>query len=162
EKPDGLHCMVEYSTDLFDRSTIQQFTEHFRMMLEGIAADPDQLIGEIPILSAKEREQVLLGWNQASLEPSAFSSLHQFFEAQARQTPEAPALVAGTQRVTYRELNERANQIAHRLMKLGAGPEILVGVFLERTANLLPTILGVLKSGSAYVPLDPMYPPERL
>jgi len=162
EKPDGLHCMVEYSTDLFDRSTIQRFIEHFRMMLEGIAANPDQLIAQIPILSVKEREQVLVGWNQATLASSAITTLHQFFEEQVRKTPDAAALVVGSQRLTYRELNERANQIAHRLTKLGAGPEILVGVFLERTTNLLPAILGVLKSGSAYVPLDPMYPRERL
>jgi amino acid adenylation domain-containing protein len=162
EKPDGLHCMVEYSTDLFDRSTIQRFIEHFRMMLEGIAADPDQLIAEIPILPAKEREQVVLGWNQASLKASATGSLHQCFEEQVRKTPDSSALIVGKQRLTYRELNERANQIAHRLITLGVGPEILVGVFLERTASLLPAILGVLKSGAAYVPLDPMYPRERL
>jgi amino acid adenylation domain-containing protein/FkbH-like protein len=162
EKPDGLHCMVEYSTDLFDRSTIVRFIEHFRMLLEGIAADPDQPVAEIPILPPKEQEQVLVGWNRATLEPGKIASLHQFFEEQVRKTPDAPALVSGTSRLSYRELNERANRIANRLIKLGTGPEILVGVFVERTSHLLPAILGVLKSGSAYVPLDPMYPRERL
>ena len=151
EKPDGLHCMVEYSTDLFDRSTIVRFLEHFRMLLEGITSNPDQSIAEIPILPATEREQVLVGWNQTTLEPGEISSLHQFFEQQVLKSPHAPAVICGTQRLTYRELNERANQIAHHLLKLGAGPEILVGVFLERTSNLLPAILGVLKSGAAYV-----------
>ncbi len=162
EKPDGLHCMVEYSTDLFDRSTIVRFLDHFRMLLEGIAAAPDQAIAEIPILPAREREQVLVGWNEATLDASNVPSLHGFFEQQVRKTPHAIAVMSGTQRLTYRELNERANQIAHRLIRLGAGPELLVGVFLERTSDLLPAILGVLKSGSAYVPLDPMYPRERL
>jgi amino acid adenylation domain-containing protein len=162
EKPDGLHCMVEYSTDLFDRSTIVRFLEHFRMLLEGITSNPDRSIAEIPILPATEREQVLVGWNQTTLQPSEICSLHQFFEQQVLKSPQAPAVICGTQRLTYRELNGRANQIAHRLLKLGAGPELLVGVFLERTSNLLPAILGVLKSGAAYVPLDPMYPRERL
>ncbi|PYV64568.1 MAG: non-ribosomal peptide synthetase, partial [Acidobacteria bacterium] len=162
EKPDGLHCMVEYSTDLFDRSTIVRFLEHFRMLLEGITSNPDRSIAEMPVLPATEREQVLVGWNQTTLKPGEISSLHQFFEQQVLKTPQAPAIICGTQRLTYRELNDRANQIAHHLLNLGAGPEILVGVFLERTSNLLPAILGVLKSGAAYVPLDPMYPRERL
>ncbi len=162
EKPEGLSCMVEYSTDLFDATTIQRFLSHFRMLLEGIVANPDQRIAEILLLAAPEREQIVVQWNKTDVDYPRDVCLHQFIERQAERTPTAVAVVWGGERRTYRELNTRANQLAHYLRKLGATPEVLVGVFLERNVDLLVAILAVLKSGSAYVPLDPVYPRERL
>ena len=162
EKPEGLIATLEYSTEMFDDSTIQRMMEHFRILLEAIAEDPDRRIGELPLLTEQERRQVVVEWNDTHQDFLREHVLHEFTEKQAERTPDAPAIVFGDQRLTYGELNARANQVAHYLMKRGACPEALVGIYCERSADMLVGILGVLKAGSAYVPLDPNYPKQRI
>ncbi len=162
EVPDGLMMRVEYCTDLFEEATITRALSHFQRLLEGTIAHPEHKSSQLPILGEEERCKVLVEFAADEAEFPAELRLHDFFEVTAGRVPGATALTCGNQRVTYRELNTRANQIAHHLIKLGAGPEVLVGVFMERTPDLLAAILGVLKSGSAYVPLDPNYPQERI
>ncbi len=162
EKPEGLSCMVEYSTDLFDASTIQRFLEHFRVLLESIATNPDRRIAELPMLSMQEREQIVVTWNDTHKDYPRELSLHQLIEDQVERTPDAPALVFESEQLTYREVNARANQLAHHLRKLGVGPDVLVGICAERSIEMVVGLLGIMKAGGAYVPIDPDYPRERL
>ncbi|HEY0735991.1 MAG TPA: amino acid adenylation domain-containing protein, partial [Herpetosiphonaceae bacterium] len=161
EVPDGLQGAIEYATDLFDAETIARLADHFQQLLQAIVAAPHQRVTVLPILTAAERQQ-LLRWNQTALAVPDVGSIPQAFEAQAARTPEATALIVGTQRLTYHELNQRANQLAHALRERGIGPEVRVGVCLHRTADLVVALLAVLKAGGAYAPLDPAYPAERL
>ena len=162
ETPDGVLLRVEYDTDLFDDATILRALGHYEKLLDGIAARPDDRISELPLLGDDERRKILVEFNQTAVEFPKTDLLHDFVARQAQRTPDAPAIVFGNQRLTYRELNDRANQLAHYLIKQGAGPEVLVGIYFERSADMLVAILGVIKSGSAYVPLDPNYPEERI
>ena len=162
EKPDGLHCMVEYSTDLFDSQTMDRFLGHFEVLLEGITANPDQAIADLPILTPAERQQIVVDWNRTEVEYPRTRSLHQFIEEQVEKTPDAPALVFESKQLTYRELNARANQLAHHLRKMGVGPEVLVGICAERSLEMVIGLLGIVKAGGAYVPLDPDHPRDRL
>jgi amino acid adenylation domain-containing protein len=162
ESAEGLRATIEYNTDLFEQSTIERLLGHFQVLLEGAVAHPDSRIGQLPMLAEAERRKVLVEFNATEREFPSGLGLHHLLEQAAQRTPGATAVVCGKKRTTYRELNSRANQIAHHLIKQGAGPGALVGVFLERNSDLLPAILGVLKSGAAYVPLDPGYPRERL
>lgn len=162
EKADGLACLVEYSTDLFDAATIERFHDHFRVLLEAIVADPDQAITDLPILCEDERHQVVVEWNRTQMEYDHDVCLHRMIEQQVEKTPDAPALVFESQQLSYRELNARANQLAHHLRKLGVGPEILAGVCTERSIEMVVALLAVMKAGGAYVPLDPDHPRDRL
>ena len=162
ERPDGLHLYAEYSTDLFHATTIQRFLSHYQLLLEMVLENPDRCISDISILTEEERQQVVSQWNDTQTDHDRESSLHKFFEEQAERSPDAPALISGSELITYGELNSRANQLAHYLRKLGAGPEVLVGIYSERSTAMLVGILGILKAGSAYVPLDPNYPKERI
>ena len=153
---------VVYSTDLFDHATIERMTGHFVTLLEGIVADPDQRLSEFPLLTSSERHQLLVEWNDTAVDYPSDKCVHQLFEEQVERTPDAVAVVFEDQELTYRELNERANQLAHHLMARGVGPETLVGLCLERSAELVVGILGILKAGGAYVPLDADYPTQRL
>ena len=162
ETPDGIRGRFEFNTDLFNSDTIERMLGHYETLLMRALGKPSQPVASISLLTEKERQQVVFGWNADKLVVPANECLHHLFEEQARRTPKATAVIVGKKKISYRELNERANQIAHSLMKLGAGPEVLVGVFLERNEHLLPAILGVLKTGAAYVPLDPSYPKERV
>ncbi len=165
EAPDGLGGEFEYNTDLFDAATIDRMIEHFRTLLEGIVANPEGRVSALPLLSAAEREQVLLGWNDTRTTDSAVQCcVHQLFERQVERAPGAIAVEtpATATRMTFRELNGRANQLAHRLRSLGVGPDVRVGICMERSTELVIGILGILKAGGAYVPLDPAYPAERL
>ena len=162
ETPDGIRGRFEFNTDLFNSDTIERMLGHYETLLMRALENPSQRAASISLLTEKEQQQVVFGWNADKLDVPATECLHHLFEEQARRTPKATAVVVGKKKLTYRELNERANQIAHSLIKLGAGPEVLVGVFLERNEHLLPAILGVLKAGAAYVPLDPNYPQERI
>jgi amino acid adenylation domain-containing protein len=162
EKPEGLSCMVEYSTDLFDDATIERFLGHLQVLLGSIVANPDCRIADLPLLTLPERQQILTEWNSTGREFPRERSLHQFIEEQVERTPDATALVFESQRLTYRELNARANQLAHRLRKMGVGPEVLVGICAERSVEMVVGLLGILKAGGAYVPIDPSYPKERL
>jgi amino acid adenylation domain-containing protein len=164
EAANGLRARVEYSTDLFDRETILRLLANFRSLLEGIAASPGDKIWNLPLLSSGERKQILVDWNatEVSYPLEQDECLHHLFEQQAERTPDAAAVVFGEQRLTYRELNLRANHLANHLRKLGVAPDDLVGVCVERSIEMVVGLLGILKSGAAYVPLDPAYPKERL
>jgi amino acid adenylation domain-containing protein len=154
-----------YELARFDEQTIQRLLGHLRQLLEGMVAEPERPLGDIPVLTAPERHQLLVEWNQ-QLAPAAEelqqACLHTLFEAQAEQTPEAVAVTYGDLQVTYAELNGRANQIARHLQRRGVGPEVLVGLCMERSVEMIVGLLGILKAGGAYVPLDPSYPTERL
>ncbi len=152
---------LEYSTELFQPETIRRILGHYQALLEAVIRDLDQSISSFPILTADERQQILVEWNDTNAEyPPA--CVHEIFEAQVERTPDAVAVVDADARMTYAELNRRANQLAHHLMSLGVGSEALVGVCLERSAQTFVALLGILKAGAAYVPLDPSYPTERL
>jgi amino acid adenylation domain-containing protein len=162
EVPEGLRVVAEYSTDLFESGTISRLLEHYQTLLSGIAADPDQPISTLPLLPEPERRTVLADWNGASAHYPRDVCLHQFIEAQVERTPEAIALTFEGQSLTYRELDSRANQLAWHLRSLGVGPESRVGLCLERSLEMVISLLATLKAGGAYVPLDPAYPQERL
>jgi amino acid adenylation domain-containing protein len=152
----------EYSTDLFDRITIERMAGHFQILLEGIVADPDQAISSLPILSGAERRQLSAEWNNTTADYPKYASIHELFERQVGRTPEAVAIEFDGQSLTYQELNSRANQVAHYLINLGPGRLNLAGICVERSLEMVVGLLGILKAGAAYVPLDPSYPRERL
>ncbi|MGZ6507169.1 MAG: non-ribosomal peptide synthetase, partial [Tumebacillaceae bacterium] len=159
ELPGGLSLFWEYNSDLFDSTTIERMSSHFETLLRAIAVQPDEKVWALPILDGSERDLLLASdeiSNRANtLVPTAL-------ETQAARTPDRIAIVSGDEKLTYRELHERANQVAHYLRKQGAGPETLVGISLERSLLLPIVVLGVMKAGAAFVPLDPSYPSERL
>jgi amino acid adenylation domain-containing protein len=157
-----IHCSMVYNTDLFERQTIRLMAEHFRILLEGAAADPDCAISALPLLTPAESRLLLVEWNDTRSETGGETCAHHLFETQAARTPEAIAVVFEGRRVTYAELNRRANRLAHYLMDAGVGPESLVGLMLERSVEMVAALLAVLKAGGAYVPLDPQYPAARL
>ena len=161
ESSQGLKGTIAYNTDLFDAATIQCLIGHYETLLKAIVADPTQSIARLPLLTAAEQDQLLVQWNQTQVSfPDA--SLHQLFEAQVDRTPDAIAVVFADEALTYRELNQRANQLAHYLSGVGVGTETLVGIYLERSPDLILSILAILKAGGAYVPLDLTYPADRL
>jgi amino acid adenylation domain-containing protein len=162
EEVEGLRGMLEYNTDLFDATTIERMAGHFHTLLEGIVTNLEQRIGTLPLLTEPERHQLLVAWNATQTEYPRDLCVHQRFEAQAARTPDRVAVVFEGQRLTYRELNQRANQLAHHLQSLGVGPDVLVGIYVERSLEMVVGILGILKAGGAYLPLDPAYPKERL
>lgn len=154
---------MEYNTDLFDSSTIDRLLGQFKHLLEAIIANPEQRLSDLPLLTDAERQRLLVNWNNTSAAlPPPDLALHHLFEAQAERTPNAVAVVFEERQLTYRDLNHRANQLAHYLQSLGVGPETLVGLCVERSIEMVVGLLGILKAGAAYVPLDPEYPPERL
>ena len=150
-----------YSTDLFDAATIERMTAHFQTLLEGIVDNPHQPIAQLPLLTIDEQQQLLVEWNGTYTEYPQ-KCIHQLFEEQVERTPDAVAVVFEGQQLTYRELNNRANQLAHYLQKLGVKPDMLVGICVERSVEMVVGLLGILKAGGAYVPLDSKYPKERL
>jgi amino acid adenylation domain-containing protein len=161
ERPEGLVCTVEYSTDLFEAATIRRLLEQFRVLLEAIADNCDRPIGALPLLPAAEQHQLLAEWNDPSKAFARDLCVHQLFELQAGRTPDNTAVVFEGRQLSYRELNRRSNQLAHRLRALGVGPETLVGICVERSLEMLVALLGVLKAGGGYLPLDPAYPKDR-
>lgn len=162
EGPNGLGGSIEYNTDLFDAATVGRMLEHFQVVLEAIVVHQAQRIAEIPLLTAGEQELVLCKWNATQKNYPSEQCLHQLIEAQAEHAPDAIALIFEEQLLTYRELNLQANRLAHHLQALGAGPEIVVAVCMERSLELVITLFGILKTGGAYLPLDPAYPEKRL
>jgi amino acid adenylation domain-containing protein len=157
-----LSCRFEYNTDLFEADTIARLAAHLQTLLESIVAQPEQRLWELNLLSPEEEERLLHAWNQPLLPQAEQQCLPERFAAQAAQTPDAVALAFEDQQLTYAELDARATQLAQRLQRLGVRPERLVGVCLERSAEMVIALLGILKAGGAYVPLDPAYPAERL
>ena len=156
-----LRLKLAYDRDRLSEGAARRVTGHLHTILEAIAADPQRLVSEIPLLTVPERQQ-LQEWNETSTEYARHLCVHELFEEQAARTPEAMALVFEDERLTYAELNRRANRLAHHLRALGLGPDQLVGVCVDRSVELVVAILGVLKAGGAYVPLDPDYPTERI
>ncbi|MBG5433566.1 amino acid adenylation domain-containing protein, partial [Pseudomonas aeruginosa] len=147
---------------LFDASTVERLAGHWRNLLRGIVANPRQRLGELPLLDAPERRQTLSEWNPAQRECAVQGTLQQRFEEQARQRPQAVALILDEQRLSYGELNARANRLAHCLIARGVGADVPVGLALERSLDMLVGLLAILKAGGAYLPLDPAAPEERL
>jgi len=167
----GLGGSLQYSRDLFDATTVDRLGGHLRVLLEAVVADPDRSLGELPLLAASELQQVVSEWHRGGADapagltdPAAPCDLavHRLFEARAAREPDAVALEHGAERLTYRELDRRANLLAHRLRERGVGPETLVGLCVERSVEMMVAILGTLKAGGAYAALDPGVPAERL
>jgi amino acid adenylation domain-containing protein len=162
ERPDGLKIYFEYNSDVVDRSTMERLPDHFRMLLEAFVNTPDARIADLPMLTETERGQIVEAWNRTRAAYPNDKCIHALFEEQVQRTPESAAVVFEGMRLTYRELNERANRLARHLQKLGVRPDSLVGVWVERSLDMVVALFGVLKAGGAYVPLDPSFPIERL
>ncbi|NEQ77288.1 MAG: amino acid adenylation domain-containing protein [Okeania sp. SIO2C9] len=162
EQPEGMTGAIEYNTDLFDATSIDRAIGHLMTLLEGIVTNPNQSISELPLLTEQERYQLLVEWNDTAVDYPQDKCVHQLFEEQVEKTPDAVAVVFEEQELTYRELNCRANQLAHYLQTLGVQPEVLVGICVERSLEMMVGLLGILKAGGAYVPIDPNYPTERI
>ncbi len=159
---EGLVGRFEYNTDLFDVATIHRMVGHWQTLLESIVADPVQHIGEVPLLTKTEQHQLLMEWNVADIEYPDDKCIHQLFEAQVERTPDAVAVIFEEKSLTYSELNRKANQLAHFLQQQGVRPEVPVGIYVERSLEMVVGLLAILKTGGAYVPLDLTYPIERL
>ena len=158
----GLRGYLEYNTDLFDRETIKRMVGHWQTLLQGVVADPEAKIAHLPLLTTAEK-QTLIDWNQATNNSDRNSfNIQQLFEAQVQLTPDAVAVEFNDRQLTYQQLNQQANQLAHYLQSLGVTAESLVGICIERSLSMIVGLLGILKAGGAYVPLDPAYPQERL
>ena len=162
ETETGLAGEIEYSTELFKQSTIERMTAHFQVLLEAIIANPEQKVSELPLLTRVEQEQLLIEWNNTEAKYPEDKCLHQLFEEQVEKTPDAVAVSFESQQLTYKELNHRANQLAHYLQQQKVKPEVKVGIYLERSLEMSIAILGILKAGGAYIPIDPNYPTERV
>ena len=158
----GLSGSLEFNTDLFDAATIERLANHFQNLLEGIIANPDQQISTLPLLTESEWQQLVVGWNETHADYPAEQCIHELFEDQVERTPDSVAVIFDDQHLTYFELNRRANQLARYLRGKGIGPETRVGIQMERSLEMMIGLLGILKAGAAYLPLDPDYPAERL
>lgn len=159
---EGLTGTLEYKTDLFEAATISRMIGHFQTLLKGIVTHPEQQIASLPLLTKLEQHQLLIEWNDTQIEDEQNWCVHELFEQQMEKTPDAVAVVFENEQLTYRQLNQQANQLAHYLQKLGVKPEVPVGICVKRSIIMLIGLLGILKAGGAYVPLDPAYPKERL
>ena len=159
--PAGIEGALEYASDLFDRSSVEAIAGRLVRLLEGAVADPDRAIGRLDILSPAERHTILREWNDTARAVPG-TTLPELFAAQVARTPAADAVVFEDERLSYGELDARSSQLAHHLRGLGVGPEVVVGLCIERSLAMLVGLLGILKAGGAYLPLDPDYPPERL
>ncbi len=158
----GIDGVLEYATDLFNADTITRMIGHFQMLLANAVKDPKQRISALSFLMPAEEHQILIAWNATQASYEQDRCLHEFVEQQVARTPDAVAIVCQEACLTYEELNRRANQLAYHLQALGVGPEVLVGICMERSLELLVGLLAIVKAGGAYVPLDPSYPAERL
>jgi amino acid adenylation domain-containing protein len=162
QRPGGLNTTWEYSSELFDDSTAVRFGRYFEKLIESIAADPASPISRLPMLLDEEREAILSDWSKAPARFPQDALVKDLFEDWARRTPDAEAVVFEGSGLTFKELDERANRVAHRLRSLGVGPGQLVGIYMGKSLDLVAAVLGVIKAGGAFVPLDPMYPAERI
>jgi amino acid adenylation domain-containing protein len=162
EHSDHMIGIVEFSTDLFKEETVLRMFDHFLMLLESIVEDPYKPIAQLKIMSDSEVQQVLMDWNQTGTYQKSAKCLHQLFEEQVEQTPDEPAVILKNSVLTYRKLNALANGFAHQLRDQGVGPDVAVGICMERSLEMIVGVLGVLKAGGGYVPLDPTFPEERL
>lgn len=162
ETDGGLEGYIEYDTDLFTVDRIDRMVGHFETLLHGAIAAPDCALAKLPLLTDNEQQQQLIAWNDTSFSVSASETIHGLFEARVSLNPDAIAVRDGDFSVTFSELNKRSNRLANHLISKGAGPDVVVGICATRSADALAGLLGILKSGSAYLPLDPSYPVNRL
>uniref|UniRef100_UPI0030EDBFDA amino acid adenylation domain-containing protein n=1 Tax=uncultured Maribacter sp. TaxID=431308 RepID=UPI0030EDBFDA len=162
ETAEGLIGVVEYNTDLFEKDRIERMIRHFKVLVESIITNPAIRISDVEILTSKEKHQLLVEWNDTVADYPKEKCIHQLFEEQVKKTPDNVAVVFEEEELTYRELNEKSNQLAHYLQKKGVKQESLVGICLERSLEMIVGLLGILKAGGAYVPIDPAYPEERI
>ena len=147
-----LEVAVEYSTELFDASTPARLLKNYQALLERIVANPKAKISQLPLLTEAERHQILVEWNQTTAEHPSERRIHELFEDQVKRTPDAVAIIFGNEQLSYRELNGRANRLAHHLIERGVKPESFVGVMLDRSIDMIVAILATLKAGAAYLP----------
>lgn len=157
----SLGASLQYNTDLFNRDTIRRMAEHFKSLLEAICSNPFQRISSLPLLTESERHHIIVSWNNTGAVYESSLCIHNLVEARVRENPDSVAVVSADNQVSYSELDRRANQLALNLQSFGIGPEVAVGVFIDRSADLLVALLAVLKAGGFYVPLDPTHPIER-
>ncbi|NPC77991.1 AMP-binding protein, partial [Pyxidicoccus fallax] len=162
ETPDGWLCIWEYNTDLYDEATVARMAAHYVRLLEGAVAQPEGKLSALPLMDEAERRRVLVEFNDTRTLYAPAGAVHELFEVWADKTPQAVAVSFAEQRLTYGELNQRANRLAHHLRGLGIGPDVPVGLCVRRSLDLAVGVLGILKAGGAYVPLDPAYPADRL
>lgn len=162
EQDNGLECHFEYCTSLFDRATVERWINHFEVLLQSIVDQPDQLVDVLPILTGEEKQLLLTQWNKTEVELATDICVHHLFEAQAARTPDATAVIFRGGSLSYRELDDKANQLARRLCRLGVRADDLVGISMNRSLEMFVGLLGILKAGGAYVPLDPAFPRNRL
>lgn len=162
ETKDALMLDIQYSSDLFDNTTIARMLTHYEIILKEIVANPGQQVSKLRLLLDSERRQMFADWNDTRRAYPSDQCINELFEQQVARTPKAAAVLCGDEQLTYEELNRRANQLAHHLRSLSVGPEMLVGVMMERRIEIVIALLGILKAGAAYVPLDPAYPAKRL
>ena len=162
EASDALAATINYSADLFDRETIERMVQHFQALVTAITSAPQERLARLPLLASAERQRLLIEWNDTASAYPIHDSINQVFERQVVKTPGAIALSFANERLTYHELNQRANQLAHHLRGIGVGVETLVGICMERSVEMIVGLLGILKAGGAYLPLDPEYPQQRL
>ncbi len=158
---DGLTMIWEHNTDLFDTSTIARMIEHYKSLLASMVADPEMTISDLRLVPDEESHRMLLQWNATQTTDDSELCLHQMIETQSRKTPNAVAVMDDIQELSYEELNNQANQLANYLRRLGVGPNVLVGISVERSTRMLVGLLGILKAGAAYVPIDPSFPSDR-
>src|SRR5262249_38093703 len=149
----------EYSRDLYEGETIRRMARHYEKVVEEVVRDAEQRIREIELMSVTEREQIVVKWNETAVEYPRDRLIHELFEEQVEQRPETVAVVFEGQKLSYRELDRRANQLAHHLRRLGVGPDARVAICMERGLEMVVALLATLKAGGAYVPIDPAYPP---
>ncbi|MEC4569497.1 AMP-binding protein, partial [Paenibacillus sp. CMAA1739] len=159
---EAMKIRFEYNAKLYDREAVERTQGHLIQLLEQVVANPNIRVQELDVLSEQEREQILSIWGDTAAEYPSEQTIHGLFEAQAVQTPEQPALYFEGERLTYRELNERANRLARTLRSQGVMKDRLVGLMTERSVDMIVGMLGILKAGGAYVPIDPTYPEERI
>ena len=166
EHADGLHGALKANADILAPTTLARMAQRFLVLLEAIGSDVPNLlsqpIAELPLLTAAERHQLLVEWNDTETDAPKDKCIHELFEEQAAQTPDAVAVVFEDQQLTYAQLDARADQVAHHLQSLGVGPDMLVGICVDRSLEMIVGLFGILKAGGAYLPLDPAYPAQRL
>jgi amino acid adenylation domain-containing protein len=162
ENDNGFTLIWEYNTDLFDEATIDRMIAHYRLLLVGMVANVEQRVSQLSLLEPSDREEMVVTWNDTARKYPATASIQELFEGQVERAPEAVAISLEDEELSYAELNRRANQLAHYLRKLGVGPDVRVGIMMERSIEMVVGLLGILKAGGAYVPLDSSYPPHRL
>ena len=162
ETANGLYGNIEYNTDLFESGTIERMAKHFVVLVEQITENSQKQIKDVEILTSAEKHQLLVDWNDTKVDYPKEKCIHQLFEEQVEKTPDNVAVVFEEEKLTYRQLNDKSNQLAHYLQKRGVKPESLVGICVERSLEMIVGLLGILKAGGAYVPIDPTYPKDRI